>query len=338
MINWNPVQVLGEVPVEADGSAQFRVPVDLPVYFQLLDENHMELRRMRSFISFQPGEVRGCVGCHETREEAGATPNVSTAMAREPSIPVPPPWGDRPISFLRDVQPVFDKHCVECHSGLKPKAGFDFSGGLTARYNRAYDTIYANRLVAWSNVGEDARITMPLAFGSHKSKLTEPFLKRLRSNPPKITQEEWLRVVTWIDANAPYHDGFINKRLAQMPYDLPNDGPLLQEITAVHAKRCAGCHDAAAVSRLDWIDLARPGQSRFLAAPLSKSASGLGKCAKAVYRDQSDPDYRNLRQLVESAVKKAWQFPRRDVKSLVAVPDKSRNTPQPLSSTSPPIR
>jgi mono/diheme cytochrome c family protein len=187
-------------------------------------------------------------------------------------------------------------------------------------------------------VGEDARITMPLAFGSHKSKLTEPFLKRLRSNPPKITQEEWLRVVTWIDANAPYHDGFINKRLAQMPYDLPNDGPLLQEITAVHAKRCAGCHDAAAVSRLDWIDLARPGQSRFLAAPLSKSASGLGKCAKAVYRDQSDPDYRNLRQLVESAVKKAWQFPRRDVKSLVAVPDKSRNTPQPLSSTSPPIR
>ena len=68
MINWNPVRVLGDVPVEADGSAQFRVPVDTAVYFQLLDENHMELRRMRSFISFQPGEVRGCVGCHETRE------------------------------------------------------------------------------------------------------------------------------------------------------------------------------------------------------------------------------------------------------------------------------
>ena len=56
--------------VEADGSADFHVPVDTPVYFQLLDENHMELRRMRSFISFQPGEQRGCVGCHETRAEA----------------------------------------------------------------------------------------------------------------------------------------------------------------------------------------------------------------------------------------------------------------------------
>ena len=56
-LSWTPVEVLGTVPVEADGSAHFRVPVDTPVYFQLLDENFMELRRMRSFISFQPGET-----------------------------------------------------------------------------------------------------------------------------------------------------------------------------------------------------------------------------------------------------------------------------------------
>ena len=133
MINWNPVRVLGEVPVEADGSAHFLVPADTPVYFQLLDEHHMELRRMRSFISFQPGERRGCVGCHETREEVAFAPAFGLAMAREPSVPLPPPWGDRAISFLRDVQPVFDKHCVGCHSGLKPAAQLDFSGGLTTR-------------------------------------------------------------------------------------------------------------------------------------------------------------------------------------------------------------
>ncbi len=315
MINWNPVRVLGEVPVEADGSAHFRVPVDTPVYFQLLDADHMELRRMRSFISFQPGEVRACVGCHETREEAGATANFSIALGREPSIPVPPPWGDRPISFLRDVQPVLDKHCVGCHSGLKPAAGLDFSGGLTARHNRAYDTIHANRLVAWSNVGDDARITMPLEFGSHRSKLVEAF----RGKRDKLSEEDWLRVVTWVDANAPYHDGFINKRLPQTPYDLAADGQLHQKIAAVHARRCAECHDPAAVSRLDWIDLRRPEQSLFLVAPLAKTAAGLGKCSKAVYRDASDPDYRALRELVESSVRKALELPRRDVKSLVAV-------------------
>ena len=54
--------MIGTVPLEADGSAQFKVPVDQAVYFQLLDENQMELRRMRSFISFQPGEQRACVG------------------------------------------------------------------------------------------------------------------------------------------------------------------------------------------------------------------------------------------------------------------------------------
>ena len=35
--NWTPVRVLGDVPVESDGSAYFRVPADTPVYFQLLD-------------------------------------------------------------------------------------------------------------------------------------------------------------------------------------------------------------------------------------------------------------------------------------------------------------
>ena len=68
--SWDVKHVLGTVPVEADGSAYFEVPARTPVYFQLLDEHHMELRRMRSFISFQPGEVRACVGCHETKAVA----------------------------------------------------------------------------------------------------------------------------------------------------------------------------------------------------------------------------------------------------------------------------
>jgi hypothetical protein len=113
--NWTPARVIGTVPVEADGSAVFRVPADTPVYFQLLDANHMELRRMRSFISFQPGEVRGCVGCHETRPQSAAPDRFPLALRREPAIPTPPPWGTRPMSFLRDVQPVLDRNCVACH-------------------------------------------------------------------------------------------------------------------------------------------------------------------------------------------------------------------------------
>jgi mono/diheme cytochrome c family protein len=278
----------------------------------------MELRRMRSFISFQPGEARACHGCHESREQA---PSVAVnafplATARDPSIPVPPPWGDRAISFLRDVQPVFDAHCTECHSGLSPAAELDFSGGLTASYNRAYDTILAHDLVSRSNVGDDAKITPPLAFGSHKSKLVHVLRDGPCAKRTKLSSEDWLRLVTWIDANAPYHDGFINKRPQKPPYDLPNDQDLAARITAVQAKRCGECHQPADVSRLDWINLRRPQESLFLAAPLADEAGGTGRCPGAVYKSTADPEYRALHQLVEAAVEKAWVFPRRDLKAI----------------------
>ena len=316
-VNWTPVRVIGTVPIEPDGSAHFRVPVDTAVYFQLLDENQMELRRMRSFISFQPGEMRSCTGCHESRGQTphDQTKTFSMAMAREPSLPKPPPWGDRAISFLRDVQPIFDKHCVACHGGMKPAGTLDFSSGLTASHNRAFDTILAQRLVSRSNVHEDSRITMPLAFGSHKSRLVQALREGPCSKRAKLDSEEWLRLVTWIDANAPYHDGFINKRADPPPYDLPRDRPLADKIASVHARRCAACHPAPTVSRTDWIDLRRPQKSLFLTAPLAQAAGGAGKCRPAVYLTATDPDYLAVRELVEQAVKRAWAMPRRDLQA-----------------------
>jgi len=134
--NWTPARVIGTVTLKPDGSARFRVPADTPVYFLLLDENHMELRRMRSFVSFQPGERRGCVVCHETRATAPPARPFPLAMLDEPVEPTPPPWGTRPMSFLADVQPIFDRHCTSCHAGLKPAGGLDFSAGLTLRAGR----------------------------------------------------------------------------------------------------------------------------------------------------------------------------------------------------------
>jgi mono/diheme cytochrome c family protein len=317
-INWTPVRVLGTVPIEPDGSAHFRVPADTAVYFQLLDANQMELRRMRSFISFQPGETRSCTGCHESRAAAPhqATRTFPMASAREPSILTPPPWGDWPVSFLRDIQPILNRHCVGCHSGLRPAAGLDLYGGLTPGYNRAFESISARNLVQRSNVHDDARVTMPLAFGSHKSRLVEVLKSGSCSKRAKLSSDDWLRLVTWIDTNAPYHDGFINKRQHPQPYDLPQDRQLRGQIAAIHARRCASCHSAEEVTRIDWIDLARPERSLFLTAPLAKAAGGNGKCAKVVYANRSDPDYVAVERLVHGAVRKAWALPRRDLQAL----------------------
>jgi mono/diheme cytochrome c family protein len=131
-----------------------------------------------------------------------------------------------------------------------------------------------------------------------------------------LGEEDWLRLVTWIDANAPYHGGFINKRPERPPYDLVADRETWDKITTIHARRCASCHEAAAVSRSDWIDLPAPERSRFLTAPLAKEAGGAARCREAVYADASDPDYQAVRALVEEAVRKAWESPRRDVATL----------------------
>ena len=163
-----------------------------------------------------------------------------------------------------------------------------------------------------SNVGDDAKVTKPLSFGSHKSQLIAT-IRGSHRDLVKLGGEDWLRLVTWIDANAPYHDGFINKRQKDSVYALSADRTWLEEVTAVHARRCAPCHEAASVSRSDWVDLDAPERTRFLAAPLAREAGGLSSCGTAVYASALDPDYRKVRELIEAAAKKALEHPRRDV-------------------------
>lgn len=321
LTNWTPVRILGDVPVHPDGSAHFRVPADTAVYFQLLDKDRLELRRMRSFLSFQPGETRGCVGCHETRAGSQVLPPMRSgaALAAAPSEMLPAPWGDRPVSFLRDIQPVLDAHCVRCHDGLTPAGGLDFSGGLTSHddeipgygYNRAFETIITNGLVSLSPArAQDASITPSLAYGARKSKLFTALDDATHRGKVKLSADERLRLAMWIDANAPYHDRFVNKRPARPAYDPAQDKALAAALRGVHERRCVECHEVEKITRTDWIDLERPERSRFLTAPLD------GACGKKVYTGRTDPDYRKVRALVRDAAAKAWKDPRRDLQSL----------------------
>jgi hypothetical protein len=331
LINWTPVRILGDIPVEADGSAHFEVPADTAVYFQLLDEHRMELRRMRSFISFQPGEKRACAGCHETR---GLTPRSAPpplAASLPPRAPLPPPWGDRPVGFLRDIQPILDLHCTPCHSGLKPAGKLDFSPGLTDwsaqfekawglvpgyGFNRAFETIHRAGLVAVAEPNlQDASITPSLAYGAHKSKLWQAVISESHRERIRLSSEEKLRLTMWLDANAPYHDRFVNKRATRPAYDPVTDKDLVRDITAVHERRCASCHQTGEITRMDWIDIRQPQRALFLRAPLRKSSGGSQTCGGMVYADTADADYAAVLDLVARAASKAVESPRRDVAS-----------------------
>ena len=207
---WCPVRVLGIVPVAADGSAYFKVPIsdNASVYFQALDKDFMEVRRMRSSVSFAPGEQRSCNGCHETRNTTEVA-NSGVALTGKPAEPVPPVWGDRkPMDFSRDIQPLFTRHCASCHGGEKPKAGFDFSEGKTIR------TVRDNKLVVLANAFKgDGSISKPYQFGSPVSRLTKAIRNDAHQKAVKLSPGEWLSLVTWVDANTPYTGKLFHKRL-----------------------------------------------------------------------------------------------------------------------------
>ena len=131
--------VLGTVPVEADGSAYFRVPAGVIVFFQALDENGFAVQTMRGATHVQAGQTLSCIGCHESRQQAPPA-GVARASLREPSRLVAGPDGSWPLRFDQLVQPVLNRQCVNCHNASATNAvaaKFDLSPA------KAYDTLVA---------------------------------------------------------------------------------------------------------------------------------------------------------------------------------------------------
>ncbi len=119
-----PKRILGEVPVESDGSFRVRIPTGIPIHFQTLDKNDRVISTMRSWDYLNPTQpnmqTRVCVGCHERR---GYTPptGASLAMATQKEATDLTAEAAKPISqsrmhhFVRDVYPIIRKHCLPCH-------------------------------------------------------------------------------------------------------------------------------------------------------------------------------------------------------------------------------
>jgi hypothetical protein len=201
-------RVYGVAKVREDGSASFTVPAGENIFFQALDENYMQLQHMPTFINMMPGEKRACIGCHEHRSRVPVMKRVRPLAMNYPVQPLAPQPGDkgpRNVHYATDVQPILDKRCVSCHGGKNPKGHLDLTGKLTNNWCRSYENLIGKGLVSVRDCryGRSGfRPEKPLSFGSHLSKLVE----RLRADPckGKLTLEEFIKIITWIDANSPY--------------------------------------------------------------------------------------------------------------------------------------
>jgi len=188
--------VLGTVPVEADGSAYFRVPAGTAVFFQALNEEGLAVQTMRTLTYVQPGQTLSCVGCHEPRDLA--PPNQRpTAASREPSKIHLGPEGSWPLRFDRLVQPVLDQHCVPCHrpGGQEPAvAKIDLTPA------KAYEG-----LVTWGHPSLQEHVRQCYQEGrsrvGHGAAQQSPLRALLRQGhyEVKLSPEDWERLITWMD-------------------------------------------------------------------------------------------------------------------------------------------
>ncbi len=222
--SWDVKKVHGTVDVAPDGSAFFTVPARTPLYFQALDENGYVIQTMRSWSTLQPGEFQSCVGCHEHKNTVPLAQHpVSQAMKHGVQTITPHPGGVRGFSFIKEVQPILNKHCISCHNGEKQK--MNLTGDLSIldkRAERAFSPAYIsltkarntegerggwqgtpdNPEVNWISCMSEPSLLPPCSGGSIKSKL----ISRLKNGhgKTKLTPGEIATIMLWIDLTVPF--------------------------------------------------------------------------------------------------------------------------------------
>jgi formylglycine-generating enzyme required for sulfatase activity len=211
---WDVKRVLGTVPVEPDGSAYFTMPANTPVSVQPLDAQGQALQLERSWFVGMPGERVSCLGCHES-QDAAAVSRSTAAMRRAPSK-IDEWFGPaRGFGFVREVQPVLDRHCVRCHDGSEKAAPPSLKGGEMlkdwktqlsghwgggGKFTASYWEL--QRYLRRPGIEGDRRMFTPMDYHFSTTELGQ--LLRKGHHGVALDAEGFERLVTWFDLNAPF--------------------------------------------------------------------------------------------------------------------------------------
>ncbi len=305
-------RVLGTVPVEPDGSAHFEVPALRSLYFAVLDEHDRSIKQMRSFVTVQPGEAVGCVGCHDGRHDAPVARSSLQSLARPASSIAPLAGVPAVLDFPRDVQPILDQHCVECHNHQRRDGG----AALVADRGPVFSHSYYELLLHWqvkdtrgdpaNGSGRQPGNDPPYTTYSSAS----PLMKKIDGShyEVRLNPRETAIVRLWIDTNAQYAGTYaahgtgqiggcwnVNEPVRVMADAWPATPPAQQAVQ----RRCTACHGRGLPQHvtdrvpglshedmLSWerplsrysrhrvFNLSRPEQSLMLRTPLARLAGG----------------------------------------------------------------
>ncbi|MGL4942373.1 MAG: hypothetical protein ACRC46_04195 [Thermoguttaceae bacterium] len=206
-------KILGTVPVESDGSVSFTMPVDVPVYFQLLDSEGVAVQTMRSATYVKPGETLVCLGCHEGRQSSATRPELfKSAFRRTPSEIEPEMAGTNPFSYPQLIQPIWDKHCVDCHA-TEAAAGKTFPldrGTLQQHFSTSFEKLRPY-VFYFNDAAFTQAKTVPGKFGANASRLWS-LIKSEHYNVV-LSREELRAVALWLDNNGDFYGVYDKENL-----------------------------------------------------------------------------------------------------------------------------
>ena len=320
-----PKKVWGFAHVEADGSAHFRAPAGLPVYFMALDRHGRALQRMRTFTHLMPGESQSCIGCHADRNAATHPPagsRLPLAARRAAEALREPEWGLRGFDYATIVQPVLDRHCAGCHGPVARAGGLDLSADRTDFFCVSYEhlarkgtgaerwevgghaprSMGASRYTSWiptyNGMESDILEIAPRRWGSPASRLADLVLAGHPDDGGRprvaLAGAEQRRILAWIDLNVPYY-GTSESRHPDLPGCRRVVPERLDAVLAdVAARRCTPCHEGGRIPRGFFTRITNPENNAFLLAPLARDAGGAEACGRAVFASRDDPDYRAI--------------------------------------------
>ncbi len=331
-------RVLGTVPVEPDGSASFKAPALRGLYFVALDEKGLAVKRMQSYTMVMPGETQGCVGCHEARTSTAGSVGRATLLAlKRPPSQIEPVLGVPEVfDYPRDIQPIWDKHCVVCHNAEEPSGRVVLTGDRNEWFTQSYYSLFAYKQIRdmFGRYNTEFRDHRPYGFGTGAS----PLMQKIDGSHHNatLTKQEYDTVRLWVEASA-YFTG------TYAVYNHPENavaGVLMNNARVEIGKpldriiydRCLWCHDSEAsigrrvrkgrvnLPKHCWnlYNLSHPEKSMILLAPLAKEAGGYGWCKdeygqSVVFRDTKDHHYQAILRAIQAAKERQEKLGRYDM-------------------------
>ena len=248
-------RLIGSVPVSKEGSAYFKLPPLRSFLFVAMDEKGHCVKRMHSFTSVMPGETTTCIGCHERRTEA-ADPadydHLMRMMRNPPAEPEPIAGVPEIFDYLRDIQPILDKHCLECHNHDREEGGFNISGHWGPLYPIGYIQM------SWRELFGDNRVKLPYA--EHRESDFAPYeigtgssrlLKLIEEGHGGVHMPESEQKIIryWLDAGANHAGTYAVNSHGTIGHYVHNvnsrngkDWPETKAMVEVINRRCDCCH------------------------------------------------------------------------------------------------